>query len=87
MDIGLLVLQVARSLPDVLSVEESNVDDGGDKSSKAETIRQREGRAEVEGRIRLVRLLVEGNILVEDPGGVIRVAEVVEVGVGTARPC
>jgi hypothetical protein len=80
MDVIGVVDRSACLVPDLLSVVEEGVNDGGAKSSKRQTVRDGEGGAEHERRVRLVCFFVERGVGVDDLGDVVLVAKVVVRG-------
>ena len=84
-DIRLLGARVTGTAPDIRSVEETNVHDGGHEAGKTHTVGKGESRAEEERRVGLVGGLVDGEVSVKNKGGVVRRGIAIEVGVGSQR--
>ncbi len=78
MDIRLLVHGAARLGPDLLAEIEEGVGEGGRDRREGETIGDGEGGRDEQGAVRLVLLLVEGGVCVDDAGDVVAAAGVVE---------
>lgn len=82
MNIRLLRSRVDRSAPDVGAVEEDNVGDCRDKTSKSHAVRQRKGRSQKDRRVLPVGGQVDSKVRVEDTARVVRLSVVVKVLVG-----
>ena len=67
MNVGLFILGVLGAAPDIFSIEESNVDNGRHECSESQGIRHREYWANQKRRVCLVRLDIQGEVLVQNP--------------------
>lgn len=80
-NIRLLITGALGSVPDVATVEETAVDDGRHETREAHAVGKRKGRADQEGRVLLVRSLVESVVGGENARDVVRAAKMIVVGV------
>ena len=77
-DIRLLVHGAARLGPNLFTEVEEGVGEGGRDRRERETIGDGEGGRDEQGAVRLVLLLVEGRVCIDDAGDVVASAGVVE---------
>jgi len=78
MDIRLLGERATSLSPDLLTVVEEDVSEGGSDRSERETVGHGEGRGNEQRTVSLVSLEVEGGIVVDNAGDIVGFAPVVE---------
>ena len=84
-NIWLFVLRVQSPSVDVLSVEESDVNDSGHERRETQCVSHGEYWADQERRIRLVRFDIQCQVFIQNSRRVVHFAEVIEVLVGAQR--
>lgn len=65
-------------VPDLFAVVEEGVGEGGSDRCKRETVRHRKADGKKERAVRLVRLKIEGSIVVDDAGDIVHAPRVIE---------
>ena len=84
-NIGFLVLETNRPVPDVPAVEESDVDNSRYQGGEAQAIAEGESWSKEKRRVLLIGGLVESDIRVENFAGVVGLTKMVKVGICTTQ--
>lgn len=82
-NIGLFRAGVADTSPNIRPIEQRNVGDGADQTSKRHGIGQRKHRANNDWRVFFIGRLIQREVGSQNPGYVVFLAEMVKVCVGT----